>query len=607
MPATALVRTGARSHPSGLTRRARFEQLKQALLTERSSFDAHWRELGEYFLPRRTRFFVQDRNKGDRRSQKIIDSGPRFAARTLASGLHAGLTSPARPWMKLETPDQDLNTYTPVKEWLHVVTQRMLALFEKSNLYNVLPVSYGDMGVFGTAAMSELEDFDSLARFYSYPIGSYVVGLDHRGMPSTFIREYQLTVEQCVEAFGVVGSDPRDVDWATLSTQIRDAWHRGDYQAPVDITWIVTKNTDAYAPGRLEARYRYPFRSCHYESGRGDADFRDGYGLLRESGFRQFPILVPRWDVTGEDTYGVDSPGITTLGDTKQLQEQQRVKAKAIAKAVDPPLKGPHELRTQKVSLTPGTITYLEDPRVGGPERGLSPIHEVRLEGLAFLIQDMNETRQRVSRGFYEDLFLMLAMSPYGQRGGAPITAREVQERHEEKLLALGPVLERLNDELLDPLIERTFGIMLAVGGVPPPPPELEGMDLRVEYVSILAQAQKLVGVSGHDRFIQTAMAMAQVWPDVRHKVHAFRTVDDYAQMLGVDPHVVREDDEAEALAAAEQQAAQQAQQAETFAKMAQGSAALGQTPVNGGTSTALDQLTSMTTPGALPGGGGAV
>jgi hypothetical protein len=582
---------------SGLTKRQRYEQTKQALLTERSSFDSHWRELGDYFMPRRTRFVVTDRNKGDRRSQKIIDSTPRFAARTLSSGLHAGLTSPARPWLKLETPDQDLNTYGPVKEWLHTVTQRMLALFQKSNLYNVLPMAYLDMGIFGTAAFAGFEDREAALRFYSYPVGSYVVGLDDRLMPQTFIREYQLSVAQTVEAFAVRDPARRDIDWSMVSVSVKNLWDTGNYTAPVDITWVVTRNLEEYRPGALDARFRFPYRSCHYESGRTDADFGNAYGLLRESGFRVFPVFVPRWDVTGEDTYGTDSPGMTTLGDAKQLQLMQQHKAKAIAKAIDPPLKGPHELKTAKVSLIPGGVTYVEDPRTGGSSAGLSPIHEVRLEGLGFLIQDMAETRERVSRGFFEDLFLMLALSPYGQRGGTPITAREVEERHEEKLLALGPVLERLNDELLDPLVDRTFYIMLDHGLIPPPPDEMIGVDLRVEYISILSQAQKLVGVSGHDRFLQASMLLQQAYPEVRHKVNAFRAVDDYAQMLGVDPHIVREDEEAQALWDAEQQAAAQAAQAEQAKTMAQSAQALGQTPVQGGTSTALDEMAAAMSP----------
>lgn len=587
--------TSTPAHPSGLTRRQRYEQTRQALLTERATFDAHWRELADNFMPRRTRFMVEDRNKGDRRNQHIIDSTPRFAARTLASGLHAGLTSPARPWLKLETPDADLNQYMPVKEWLHTVTQRMLAMFQKSNLYNVLPTCYLDMGIFGAAAFAEFEDRKAIARFYSYPIGSWVVGLDDRLMPSTFSREYQLTVQQVVQQFVMVDNDPRDLDWTRASVTIKNLWDQANYTAPVNVTWMVTANVD-YRQGALRAEDRFPYRSCYYESGRADADFVERHGLLKESGFREFPVFCPRWDVTGEDTYGTDSPGMTTLGDAKQLQIMQKHKAMAIAKAVNPSLQAPHALKGQKISLLPGAVNYVEEGRVSSGQ-GLAPVHEIRLEGLTFLGQDMNETRERISRGYYEDLFLMLALSPYGERGGSPITAREVEERHEEKLLALGPVLERLNDELLDPLVDRTFSILVEAGGVPPPPDEMRGMDLRIEYISILSQAQKLVGVSGHDRFVQSALLLNQSFPEVKFKLNVFRVVDDYAEMLGVDPHVVRDDEQAGKLQAEEQQAIAAAQQAEQMKTQAQTAQAMAQTPMQGGATTALDQMAQQLSP----------
>ena len=127
---------GTTTAPMGadLPARQKYEQLRAQLLNERTTFDAHWRELGEYLRPRRTRFWTADRNKGDKRNQNIIDSTPVFASRTLQSGLHAGLTSPSRPWMKLTTPDPDLAEHAPVKAWLHLVTRRMLDVFLRSNL-----------------------------------------------------------------------------------------------------------------------------------------------------------------------------------------------------------------------------------------------------------------------------------------------------------------------------------------------------------------------------------------------------------------------------------------------------------------------------------------
>ena len=557
--------------------RTRYEEMRNALLTERSSFDAHWRELGDYLFPRRTRFFAGDRNQGGKRSQNIIDATPRLAARTLQSGLHAGLTSPARPWMRLTTPDPDLAEYAPAKEWLHTVTQRMLTVFLRSNLYQALPTLYGDLGVFGTAAMAVLEDDKDLMRCYSYPVGSYAIGLDARGLATTFVRDYSLTVRQLIEEFGTVAGR-RDIDWTRFSIEVKNLWDTGAYETPVEITWIVTPNVNARA-GKLEAKF-LPWSSCYIERGRALQG-----AFLRESGFSQFPIMVPRWDVTGEDTYGTDCPGMSALGDIKALQIMQRRKAQAVDKAINPPLVGPSSLRTQKTSLLPGDITY-QDVRDG--QQGLRPIHEVRLEGIREMATDIAETQYRIRQTFYADLFLMLASG--GAQGAQPVTAREIDERHEEKLLALGPVLERTNDELLDPLVDRVFAMLVKAGGIPKPPQELDGVDLKVEYISVMAQAQKLIGVVGQDRFLQSIGALVPTFPEARHKVNVFETVNAYGDMLGINPKLLRSDEEAQAAVDAEQQAAAAAQQAEQLKTTAGAARDLGNTPMGSGGS-ALDQV----------------
>jgi hypothetical protein len=167
--------------PAEKSKRERVQQLGASLIDIRQSgFDSHWGELAEYIIPRRTRFWTGDKERGDKRNQKIIDSTARFSARTLASGLHAGLTSPARPWMKLTTPDPDLAKFGPVKEWLHEVTMRMLTVFAQTNLYNAFPVVYGDLGVFGTAAVGILPDSKDLFRCYPYALGSFALGLNTR-------------------------------------------------------------------------------------------------------------------------------------------------------------------------------------------------------------------------------------------------------------------------------------------------------------------------------------------------------------------------------------------------------------------------------------------
>lgn len=555
-------------------KRERMGAMRAALWSDRASFDSHWRELGEFLLPRRTRFWSGDRNRGDKRNQSIIDSTARFSARTLQSGLHAGLTSPARPWFKLTTPDPDLAENKAVKEWLHVVTQRMQVVFADTNLYNALPIVYGDMGVFGTAAMGVLEDGPDLFRCYPYPIGSYAIGLDGRGNATTFIRDYELSVRQVVEQFGV---EPgmHAIAWGRLSKTVKDLWDKGSYDVPVSLSWVVCPNDDPDR-GRLDAT-GLPWTSCHFER----QESRDGR-FLRESGFHSFPIMVPRWDTTGEDSYGTDCPGMTALGDVKQLQIMQREKAKAIKKQVDPPLVGSPELRTQKTSILPGDITY-----VSNPTESLRAIHEITLN-IEHLVRDIGETQYRIQRAFYEDLFLMIATSDK-QLGADRPTAREIDERHEEKLLALGPVLERTNDELLDPLIDRAYHMMELAGLLPPAPEILEGVKLKVEYISIMAQAQKLVGVVGQDRFMASLLPMVEFIPTVLDKVNINQVIDNYGEMLGVDPRIIKSNEDADAIAVERAQAAQGQAQAEQAKLLASAAKDASQAPM--GQDSALDRI----------------
>lgn len=527
-------------------KRVRYDMLQAQLDGERSSFISHWRDLGDYILPRRPRFTLQDVNKGDRRNQKIIDSTATLAVRTLRSGMMAGITSPARPWFKLTTPDPDLAEFGPVKRWLDVVTQRQTNVYLRSNVYNCLPTVYGDIGVFGTGALFMEEDFDNVVRFYPIPVGSYWIANDDTLRVRVFMREYMYTVRQVVTKFSK--KDPitgKIMDWNNISDHVKTLWERGQYEHWIVIRHIVHPNEE-YDASRILSRYK-KYASCYYEigvstSGKsnyiGDKD-RDIY--LRESGYDNFPVLVPRWEVTGEDAWATSCPGMDSLGDVKALQTMHKRKAQAVEKMVNPAMTGPSSLRNQKASILPGDITYV-DVREG--QQGFRPTHEVRPD-VDKLLLDIQDHQERIRRAFYEDLFLMLAQSDRRE-----ITAREIEERHEEKLLALGPVLEQLNQDMLDPMVDNTFEFMEAQGLIPPPPKELQGTKLKVEYVSIMAQAQKLVGIASIERFAGFVASVAKQTGDtsVIDKVNVDQMIDVYGERLSVDSSIIRPDEEVEAV-----------------------------------------------------------
>jgi hypothetical protein len=482
-----------------------------ALKSERSSWDTHWQEISDYMLPRSGRFYTSDRNRGTRRHNNIYDSTGTRALRVLAAGMMAGMTSPARPWFRLSTSDPDLDESSNVKTWLADVQRLMLMVFSKGNTYRALHSMYEELGAFGTGASIVLPDYNDVVRHYPLTTGEYAIAVDYRGQVNTVYREFDKTVGELVGEFG------RD----NVSQTVRNLHDRGNLDAWVTIIHAIEPRTDR-DPSKRDTK-NMPWRSCYFENGMPEGKF------LRESGFRKFPAVVPRWATSGGDIYG-SSPGMEALGDVKQLQHQQLRKAQGIDYKTMPPLQVPTSLKNREMNTLPGGATYVD---VSAPNGGIRAAFEVNLD-LSHLLNDIQDVRGRIDSCFYADLFLMLAQNPR-----ANMTATEVAERHEEKLLMLGPVLERLHNELLDPLIEMTFETMMESGIVPPPPEELQGRELSVEFVSMLAQAQRAVATNSIDRYVANLGAVAAIKPEVLDKLDADKWADAYADMLGVDPELI--------------------------------------------------------------------
>lgn len=570
--------------------RQELELERGQLEIERSSFVGHWRELGENIRPRRTRFVSSDRNRGDRRNQKIIDSTATRSSRTLRSGMTSGVTSPARPWFTLTTANPDLAEVSSVKDWLYTASQRMATTFLKSNLYNVLPIIYGDLGDFATAAMYLEEDQDEVVRFYPFPIGSYCLAQDAKLRVNLFYREFDLTVRQIVEKFGTDKNKPYEIDWTNISPLVKRMWEAKQFQTWITVRHFIRPNPD-HDPHKLESRYK-KYQSIYYEAGSNETGSQNiDYGdlLLSVKGYDYFPVLAPRWEVTAEDVYGTSCPGMDCLGDIKQLQLGERRGMEAIEKMVRPPMVAPTSMRNQKTSILPGDISYSDER---DNQKGFRPAFEVNPRILE-LNEKQNEVRQRIKDMYFEDLFLMLSESDRRQ-----ITATEIDERKEEKLLALGPVLEQLNQDLLDPLIDITFSLMLERGDLTPPPKELHGQPIKIEYLSVMAQAQKLIGIEGIERFANFAGNVIAKDPSAAVKVDTQKMIETYGDMLSVTPGIIRTDEEAQAITDKQQQAQAAQQKMAMMQQGAQTAQTLSQTDTSG--NNALNQLLQTAKAGQL-------
>ena len=543
---------------------------KQALFSELSSWESHYEELSKFFLPRTGRFLTTDRNRGTKRHNNIIDSTATRALQVLEAGLMAGATSPARPWMRLSAPDPDLNNFQPVKEWLHETSHRMLRVFARSNTYRALPRIYSECALYGTAASIVVFDFENVIHHHVLTAGQYAISTDNRDRVDCLYREFDMTVGQMVKEFGL----------KNLSISVQNQFRNGNLDDYRTVCHAIEPRADRNINGK--GNKDMPFRSVYFEQGRSGygGSSSNQYSVLRESGFRRFPVIAPRWSVSGQDIYG-NSPGMAALGDVKQLQHEQRRKGQILDHLTQPPTQGPPLMKGSEVDTLPGGHT-----EVDSNSQGIRPLWQINpdLQGLLFDIQDV---RQRINSTFYADLFLMLSST------NKSMTATEVAERHEEKLLMLGPALERLHHEGLEPLIDITFDHMLESGLVPPIPEELSGMRLQVEFVSTLAQAQKAIGASTDDRFVGMIQGLAQSHPEALDKLNTDSFLDEYADKLGINPGHVRSSEEVkelrqsrEAAMAAQQQLDAQSQQANIAKNLAKASA---DTPTE-----ALEQFTGF-------------
>ncbi|EOU1336445.1 portal protein [Cronobacter malonaticus] len=515
---------------------------------ERTTFEPHWRELSDFIIPRGSRFLTSEANRGDRRNNKIVDPTATMANRTLSSGMMSGITSPARPWFKLATPDPEMMDYGPVKLWLETVQNRMNDMFNKSNLYQSLPLVYSSLGTFATGAMAVLEDEEDVIRTMPFPVGSYYIANSPRLSVDTSFRKFSMTVRQLVREFGL----------NSVSSSTKSSFENGNYEKWVDVVHAVYPNMNRET-GKMNAKNK-AFRSVYFEVG-GDND-----KVLRESGYDEFPIMAPRWEVNGEDVYGSSCPGMIALGQVKALQLEQRRKAQQIDKQTNPPMIGPTSLKTQRVSLLPGDITYVD--QVTGAE-GLRPAYQVN-PNLGDLLGDIQDTRQLINSAYFVDLFMMLQNV---NTRSMPVEA--VIEMKEEKLLMLGPVLERLNDEFLDPLIDRAFSMMARKNMLPEPPEEMQGMPLRIEYISVMAQAQKAIGLSSLERFVGFVGNLASAKPEALDKLDVDQAIDNYAVMSGVSPTVVVPQEQAQQTRSDRAQQQQQAMAMQTGMAAVQGAKTL--------------------------------
>ena len=543
----------------------------------RYSWWTHWREIADYVLPRRYKWLITPNQqlRGSPLNQHIIDSTGTLAARNLASGMLSSISSPTRPWFKLKVGRIDSTGTTPVSLWLSECERLMMLVFQESNFYNALAVLYFDLVTFGTATMIIYEDFENVITCYNPCAGEYFLENNSKFHVNVLYREFTMTISQVVEEFGV----------DNVSPQIRAQYERGgsNLSREIIVAHAIEPNNDKFTA----IPRHFKWREMYWERGGSQSQQQGNYNyntpFLRLRGYFEAPHVCPRWDLVSNDSYG-RSPAMDALGDIKQLQVENRRKGQAIDKLVNPPMVADIQLKNQPASLLPGGVTYIAG-MVSQGRPGFAPVYQVA-PPVKEIMEDLNEVRERIKRTFFNDLFQTI--SQFETRSN--VSATEIDARRAESMVMLGPVLERIEFELLSPAIDRVFAIMSRAGILPEPPAEIQGRNIDIEYVSMLASAQSAAATSGIERTLQIAGGLVGVDPAVMDNIDIDFAINKYSVLMNNDPRIIRS---AEALAAIRQrreqmQAAQQ--QAEMAEKMAQGAKTLSETDTGGG-QNALQQM----------------
>jgi head-to-tail connecting protein len=500
----------------------------QALLTKRANVDNLQQELADYFIPRKAVITERRASEGEELTERVWTSVPIRANELLAARMQGALTSPSVRWYSLKTRDERNNELFAVKEWLAAVEDRMYLAMRQSNFNQEMGEVYLDLGAFGIGAVlieehpKEIPGFNGFL-FVGMAPGTYAIAESAAGEVNTLYRFVSMTVAQCVQEFGL---DALPQEWRDLNTTNPDS----DKEL---IHAIEPRRVDN--PKRKDTLH-LPWSSVWVT--------KQDKTVLRESGYHEFPAIVPRWSKTTGEVYG-RGPGHTALPDVRTLNRIKELGLQALAKVVDPPGLTSSDAGIAELDLRPGSQNTVD----GDPKMAWMPLES----GARFDVQQLAADRLEadIRNTFYWDQ-LQLASD-------RQMTLGEVQRRLEIMQQFLAPTLARLESEGLAPLLNRCFGLMWRAGALPPPPEELQGQQLDIEYEGPLARSQKTTRLAGFEEFVRLTAPMEARNPAAADNLDDDYTYRDLGEVAGLPTKYFRSESDRDEVRAQRQQA-QQAQ-----------------------------------------------
>jgi hypothetical protein len=472
----------------------RLGKLKQI----RSPWENTWQDCTDFVNPRRGDFNAQ-RSQGDRtRFDKVYDSTAPLANEQLAAGLHGYLTAPSETWFTLILEKMREEEDEQTQMWLQGVVDMMFReVFHSpnSNFGSMIHELYLDLGSYGTGVLYVEDKPGRPINFRTYHLAECYIAENAEGAVDTLYRQYKHSGRQLVQMY---------------KDKLPEKFIENVYKDPhKEYTCIhAVEPRDTFNPDSKLAK-NMPWMSAYI--------LEEEKLVLNVGGFNEFPYMVPRWTKTAGEVYG-RSPAMTAMPDIKMINEMSKTVIKAAQKATDPPLLVPDDGFMLPLRTIPGGLNYY---RSGTQDKVMPLIEGVRPDiGLEFI----DSRRTHVLKTFHVDWMQM--------REGPSMTATEVLQRQEERMRLMGPMVGRLQFELLGPMIDRVFNIMARRKMLPPPPPAIEGRNMRIDYVSPVARAQKTQQLFSFTRLLEALVPLGNIKPEVFDNIDADGTVRWAAKLL---------------------------------------------------------------------------
>lgn len=514
-----------------------------ALRALRQPHEAEWVDCYRYTYPDRATGLegrdsatINSSNKGA--LAEIYDDTAKDAARILASSFASGLTPANSLWFGLDTGGTESDEES---RWLSDAAQFIFDNIHGANFDAAAFECHLDMASGpGMFVLYTEEAKTGGYRFEQWPFGQCSVSSSESGgRVDTISREFEMTIEQLVTAYGL----------EKVSDASREKYANGDLDKKVTVIWqIYPRKVRQVAGQGARLAKNKAFASCHLELQQNH--------VLRESGYDEFPCCVPRWQLKPGTPYA-SGPMSAVIATVKTLNELKRLElvnlefaAYGMFKATDDGVLNPHT-----TTIGPRRVVVVADMKNFEPMASAGDFKVSVLKA---------EDLQRDIRK------LMLADQLQPQDGPA-MTATEVHARIMLIRQQLGPIFGRLQAEWLRPLIERCFGIAFRAGALQracgPVPQTLLDKDITITYQSPLARAQKLEEVTAIDQWVGGILGYVQATGDTSQldeinttEIHKFKR-----DALGVPSLAQRTVDEVTKLRnerqAAKQRQEQQAQQ----------------------------------------------